>query len=250
MERLDIRVTVLRSMDAASGRAAMDYAALSGLLGALAYPVRLELLDRLRHPLSLGEIKVGALRDLGAGGLDRAAAKQTVAKHLQRLVEVGLVRVEKQESGGRQVPLYNVVPPALYALVEELRDLSVFRVTDQGHDLTASLSAAPRPPMVKGPHFVLVHGIFEGKHYGLDHGESATIGRHPSCTVRLEYDPYISGVNTHIEPMEDGLCIRDDPQSKNGTWLNWIPLAKGTAEPLVSGDLVGVGRSRLLFLDR
>lgn len=41
--------------------------------------------------------------------------------------------------------------------------------------------------------------------------------------------------------------LLDLPGNRNGTLLNWKPLARGGVAELKAGDVVGVGRSLLVF---
>ncbi|HLE47820.1 MAG TPA: FHA domain-containing protein, partial [Candidatus Thermoplasmatota archaeon] len=102
-----------------------------------------------------------------------------------------------------------------------------------------------------GPRLVLVHGLYEGKSYALDprlapEGEWR-IGRRRGIAVSLDYDPYISLENSVVRRTGDKLTIEDLPGSKNGTSVNWEPLAKGRAHVLKPVDVIGVGRSLLVF---
>lgn len=66
--------------------------------------------------------------------------------------------------------------------------------------------------------------------------------------VCLDYDPYVSLENAAVARAGDGFDVSDLPQSKNGTAVNWEVLPKGGRRELRPGDLIGVGRSLLLFL--
>lgn len=231
-----------------------DYERLAAHLGALAYPLRLELLDALRFPKALGEIHVSPHRVEPGGNADRPAAKPTVLGHLEKLVETGLVRAEQRASGGRNVKEYAINPQRLYAIVEELRLLSLLHAGyGVGDDATGTLSKDGPAPEPTGPRLVLVHGVYEGKAYRLDASTAReggwTIGRADALPVALDYDPYVSLEHARVTRASDGYRIGDLPTSKNGTSVNWRPLLRGGDRRLRTGDLIGVGRSRLLFLE-
>lgn len=230
----------------------IDHAMLAEALAALAYPVRLELLDTLRFPKTLSEIEVQARGTYGGASPDRPLSTSTVRGHLAQLVEEGLVEVETVEKGGREVPRYAVVPARLYGLTEELRRLSVHYAGRGAHqDATGTVQAPVEGDELEGPRLVLAHGVYEGKAFPLDgttaQGGVWTIGRNPGLPVCLDYDPFVSGENAVVEPAGDGFRIRD-LGSKNGTRVNWRFLGPGEARELRAGDLIGVGRSLLVFV--
>jgi DNA-binding transcriptional ArsR family regulator len=230
----------------------VDYATLAEFLVALGYPTRLELLDQLRFPHTLGEIRLAPHRASG-GSPDRPAAKQTVQAHLDKLVEVGLVRTETVEQQGRDVPRYTVNPQKVYLVTEELRRLST-RYAGRGlsADATGTLAHAPTGAPVKGPRLLLVHGVYEGKAFPLDaasaEGGAWVIGRRAGLAVSLDYDPFISTENSVVRREGSAYTVTDLKESKNGTSVNWEPLARGATRTLETGDVIGVGRSLLSFL--
>lgn len=226
-------------------RAPLDHVALAESLAALAYPLRLELLEALGAPVALSDIRVRPLRHDGAGEPARVAAKQTVAAHLDKLVEVGLVTRSVEPGGG---PTYAVDPQRLYALTEELRSLSV-RHSGRGRtrDATGTLVQAGAPRAVAGPRVVLVHGVYEGRAYSLDAKRPSIIGRRRDADVALDYDPFVSAEHARIEPTAQGMRIVDAPSNKNGTTLNWDAMERGGAAVLETGDVIGVGRSLLIY---
>lgn len=229
-----------------------DYGRLSAYLAALHYPLRLELLHQLRTPKLLGEIHVVPHRAHG-GSPERPAARETVREHLDKLVEVGLVRVDTVEADGRSQNRYAVVPQKLYELTEEMRRLStVYAGRGVGADVTGTLGDAAEVPAMTGPRLVLVHGLYEGKAFPLTeaaaHDGAWVLGRARGLAVCLDYDPFVSLENAAVARVDDRFEVSDLPQSKNGTSVNWALLPKGGSRALRSGDLIGVGRSLLLFL--
>ena len=230
----------------------VNYDQLAEFLNALAYPVRLELLHKLRFPHTLGEIRVTTQRGYKGARADRPVARGTIAGHLDQLVAAGLVQSSEVERGGRGVAQYTVVPGRLYALMEELRRLSViYAGRGAAPDMTGTLGTVGDPEPQTGPRLLLVHGVYEGKVYPLDETTSADgvwrIGRHEGAPVRLDYDPYVSTDNAEIRADGDGFQLVD-LGSKNGTFVNWDQLEAGEARGLNAGDVIGVGWSRLVFI--
>jgi DNA-binding transcriptional ArsR family regulator len=230
----------------------VDTALLAELLGALSYPARLDLLGILRQPHTLGDIKLRP-RQVRSGNPERAAARPTVLAHLDKLEEAGLVRSEPIERDGRQVPCYFVNPLRLYEMTEELRRLTV-QNAGRGlpADATGTLGGATATPQVLGPRLVLVHGIYEGRAYPLRDtaakGGAWTIGRRRDLAVGLDYDPFVSVEHAEVRREGARFVLHDLPRSKNGTAVNWNLLPKGGAHTLKPGDVVGVGRSLLVFV--
>ncbi len=241
-----------RSAKARDARA-LDYEALASFLQAMSYPLRLELLEVLRFPHTLSEIRLSPHRSHPGENPDRPAARQTVQVHLDRLAEADLVRAETVEVRGRPVPRYVVNSLKLYAAVEELRRISV-RVAGRGpvEDVTGTSGAEPEPGAYDGRRLVLTHGVYEGRSYALpraaDGGGRWVVGRAPACDVRLDYDPFVSLEHAAIEESSGRIVLRD-LGSKNGTRVNWSTIPPREARALRPGDVVGVGRSMLCFAE-
>lgn len=231
----------------------IDFVLLAEYLAALAYPARLELLEALRTPRTLGEIKLAPHRAAPGSAPAKSAARPTVLAHLNKLVEADLIRAEKVPQAGREVPCYVVNPQKLYVLTEELRRITVQHAgRGPAGDVTGTLAGAPRRQAAKGPRLVLVHGAYEGKSFPLE-GASAVdgqwvIGRKRGLAVSLDYDPFVSLENAVVSRRDDGRFVLTDlRESKNGTWVNWAPLPKGGSHALEPADVIGVGRSLLNF---
>lgn len=232
--------------------APIDYDGLGEVLSALGYGTRLELLERLRVPHTVPEIVLTPRRQRGPGAPAKAAARQTVQFHVDKLVEAGLVRDELVEQDGRAVHRYAVNPQKLYSLVEELRRLSVMRAArDAAAEGTGTLRPSPAPRAAAGPRLVLVHGVYEGKSFPLAPQTARDgrwgIGRRKDSAVCLDYDPFVSVENAHVTLAQGRHHLTDEASSKNGTWLNWELLERGTTVALTPGDVVGVGRSLLCY---
>jgi len=74
---------------------------------------------------------------------------------------------------------------------------------------------------------------------------SSTMGRSGSNTIRLTCDKYISRSHFKIVIENNVPFLEDLGQSKKGTTLNDTKVTKA---PLKPGDLIGIGKSQLVFL--
>lgn len=228
----------------------VDHATIAEYLGALAYPLRLQLLEELRFPHTLSEIRVTPHRREAGQTPDRPAARQTVQLHLDTLVDADLVRSEPFEQDGRVVPRYVVNSPKLYEVTEELRRLTL-RYAGRGPsgDATGTLESTAPAVDAKGARLVLVHGLYEGKVFPLAPGGAGTwiVGRRRDAPVSLDYDPFVS-VDHAVVTAEGARFAVADLGSKNGTLVNWGPVEGGKPRALRSGDVLTVGRSHLVFI--
>lgn len=221
---------------------------LAANLKTLGSTVRLGLLWALRTPKALHEIRIGKPERRGAETVERPLARQTVTRHLAQLQRIGLVRRSSSQTRG---DTYVINHERVFALVDELRNLAKLRPTaidalalgrtvDKGTLTEASLP--------QGPRLAVVYGRDDGVAFPL-HGSLGTrwrIGRAPGCEIRLDYDPYISMENSVIVGTDAGFELVD-LRSRNGTRLNWSPLPSGATRPLRPADVIGVGRSLLVF---
>ncbi|MEA3144230.1 MAG: hypothetical protein QOG31_1554 [Thermoplasmata archaeon] len=218
------------------------------MLKALASPVRLALLQALTAPRTLAEIRVAPVRrDRGSAG--RPMSSVAVREHLDYLLDIGAVQAVPMTRDGQRRTHYLVNHRQLFALTEELRQLARIRPdADLLLDGTQpGPSLAPRHP---GPTLTLVNGAREGQVFplaALPAGPGWVIGRRPGAAILLDYDPYVSLENARVLRHAGGFAVTDLPGSRNGTTLNWALLPKGQASPLATGDVVGVGRSTLVF---
>lgn len=225
--------------------------ALAEDLAALAYSLRLALLDALHVPRILSEIHVSPLRGGKGVNPDRSAAKQTVLAHLDKMVEAGLVKTGETARVGKSLTTYATNPQRLHALAEDLRGL-VQRHGGRGaqEEHTGTVVRGARTAADAGPRVVVVHGAYEGKAYALAEPTKPAwvIGRAPGLDVSLDYDPFVSAKHATIEkhPTE---WILVDAGGKNGTSVNWRELPRGGTRPLARGDIIGVGRSLLAFYE-
>lgn len=230
-----------------------DYDGLAELLSALAYPARLELLEILRFPHALSEIRLSPRRAGPTDSPERIAARTTVQAHLERLVDTDLVRVEESATQPGRAQRYSVNPQRLYAFMEDMRRLSIMRSRGgTTSDATGTLTDHSPPAETPGPRLVLVHGVYEGKSFPLDDATATDgrwiVGRRSGLSVVLDYDPWVSLDNSVISRGDgDGFVVTDIRGSKNGTFVNWRRLSPDAARPLRPGDVLGVGRSLLVF---
>lgn len=233
-------------------REPVDHEALADLLKALAYPLRLQLLEKLRTMRTVREIEVRPHRQSRGDNPDRLVARQTVQAHIDKLVEAGLVRVETVQEGPHAGVRYRANPSRLYAITEEMRGL-IMDYAGRGLDpeQTSTMGERRARPRIRGPRLVLVHGVYEGRAYPLTRAEAGAggwrIGRAKHLPVSLDYDPFVSHESALVAAGSAGFTVTD-LGSKNGTWLNWEALAPAVPTPLENGDVIGVGRSLLVFL--
>lgn len=225
-------------------------AKLAEALAALANPVRLALLRQVRTPKALSEIRIRPM-EVGPGGADRALARQTVKTHLDRLVEIGVVipREGEREYGATTEYLLN--HQTLYALAEEFRELAKLRAAaDPGGVTRAGEEHAPATDL-RRPCLMLVKGLEEGRTFDLTPPTAGRrdwmIGRRRGLDVSLDFDPFVSTEHAAVTWDGKAYLLHDQPESRNGTFLNFRPLDKGAPARLQTGDVIGVGRSLLMF---
>lgn len=216
----------------------IDFEALARDLKPLGNPTRLELLHFLMKPHYLEEI---------ASHLKMA--RQAAEKHIEQLVEVGVLKPQPGRRDSGPVTEYVLVPQRLFAISEEFNKLGVLRPERKAEDLertmisTAHAAARADPEVAR---LAVVHGMRIGAVISLTGKEAWTIGRDKDRDIVLDYDPYVS--NRHAEVLREGAGhFLVDTFSTNGTFLNWERVARGGRLPLSSGDVVGVGKTLLVF---
>jgi DNA-binding transcriptional ArsR family regulator len=228
----------------------LDEDRMATVMRALASPVRLRILRMLRDPLTLRQLRLQPHRAEGGVRPARPMTAANVRQHVAQLAAIGAVRARRIERDGRASDHYEVNRPHLFALTEELRSLAELP-GGLAMDGTLPVPPSPGPPRPRGPHLVLVRGLGEGRSFplgALAAGRAGwTIGRGREADVSLEYDGFVSAENSRIVPEGGGFAVEDVPTSRNGTAVNWQPLPRGGRARLQAGDVVGVGRSLLLF---
>lgn len=220
-------------------------ARLAEALSALAVPSRIALLRELRLPRIVSEIEVKAST---AGSSTRNLARQTVRQHLDILLESGMVSMREAVRERGETTEFVVNHQRVYALAEELRSLARLRPAIEPGAPTAALaanrSAAPRRPCL-----VIVKGLDEGASFPLEPSErlSWIVGRTRAADVPLDFDPYISAENALISWKDPSHVIENLAGSRNGTSVNFSLLPDGARHTLQHGDVVGLGRTFLVY---
>lgn len=213
---------------------------LAELFEALSNPRRIRLLHHLAEPQYLREIA-------SAFGLSR----QAVHHHLDRLVETGFL---ERRSGSREsgpVTEYVLVPEVLALVHEGVERVS--RVPGARRDRPDRTRGGSDHPASSSPPdrgLWVVHGIDAGTRLSLVGDEGPwVVGRDPTCDLVLEGDPFASARHAEVWPEGTGHRV-GDLASTNGTFVNGRRLDRREDAALDHGDVVGVGRSLLLYQDR
>jgi DNA-binding transcriptional ArsR family regulator len=221
--------------------------ALAEALRSLATATRIQLLRELRVPRALSEI---ALRP-GGPGSPRVLARQTVKEHLDRLVEAGIVVTREADRAHGRVLEYIVNHRAIFSLGEDLRGLARLRPAEALSGLTQLAPPPSASGRSRGPALVLVKGLDEGHVFDLrppQEGEAEwIIGRKRGLAVPLDFDASVSSENSRVRWDGSAYWVEDLPHSRNGTRLNFQDLERGVPRRLEPGDVIGVGRSSLVF---
>lgn len=217
----------------------VDFAALARDLHPLGNEKRLELLHFLTRPHYLEEV---------ASHLKMA--RQAAQKHIDQLLELGVIKKQQGRRESGPVVEYVLVPQRLFALSEEFSKLGVLKplASEEAVMRTQVATRAPRVgAFATGPALVMVHGMKAGTVYRLAPGtEPWTIGRDADRTVCIDYDPFVSNRHAEVAP-KGGQHVLVDTFSTNGTFLNWDRLPRGGEVALQPGDVVGVGKSLLVY---
>jgi pSer/pThr/pTyr-binding forkhead associated (FHA) protein len=75
--------------------------------------------------------------------------------------------------------------------------------------------------------------------------QSATVGRHPSSDLLLDWDDRVSRVHARFERADDGWYVVDDGLSSNGTFVNEERLHG--RHRMADGDIVRFGGTEVAF---
>jgi DNA-binding transcriptional ArsR family regulator len=212
-------------------------------LGALASPTRLAILRSLRTPRTLREIEIGAEED------GRPITRQAVRRHLDTLVESGLVTTREAGREYGDATEFILNHARVYGISEDVRQIARLRpAVDPGGDTV--VAGAPAPARPQGPVLILVKGADDGAAFPIDpaSGEREWIlGRRRGVAVCLDFDATVSSENARLTWRDGAHFIEDIQGSRNGTAVNLRTLAPGERARLEHGDLVGMGRSSLLY---
>jgi len=222
------------------------------ILEALSNENRLSIIEQLRSPKTVSEIILPPTHHRAGENPDRPISRQAVRVHLARLAEIGILRTTKRRRGDVAVEEHALDRPGLFAVLEDLRSL-VTDVTDPQAPVGIDRRGMARVES-QAPRLVLVRGLGEGRVFplrpaGTPEADAWIIGRQPGVAVELEYDPHVSRKNSAICPRGHDLDIRD-LSSSNGTHVNGKPLFAAEGHALRHGDIIGVGRSILVFHQR
>lgn len=223
--------------------AALDPVRLSRLLRPLASPVRLRILEYLTTPHYLEEV-ASHLR----------VTRQAVRRHLDQLVEIGLL---ERHSGNRErgpVTEYVLNPWAILLIEDEFEKLELLRPKAERDTLQRTMAAAGRPApadLLAGPLLSVIRGLHVGHRVPLGPRGHRTwvVGRDPRCEIALLHEPYASNRHAEIR-IEGARYVLRDLRSTNGTQHNWGLMPRGGERELGHGDLIGVGKTLLLFWEK
>lgn len=224
---------------------------LACMLEGLAHEVRLALLRELRVPKALREIRVAS----SDSPVERPLSRQAVSHHLGKLMGIGVVGGVSGEREYGETTEYLLNHQALFALAEDVRALAMLRpVDDRALRQTAPRLEAPASSRSPGARFVIARGLHEGASFPLDatdppDGGGWIVGRRRGVAIELDYDPFVSSENSLVRRDGSEVTIETLPASRNGTTRNFHALAPGERARLRHGDLVGVGRSLLVYWD-
>lgn len=223
--------------------------ALSRALNALAHPSRLALMRQLRTPKTLREIQ---LRSQASDEAGRSISRQAVREHLDRLIAIGVVNAREAMRDYGETTEYSLNHQSLFAIAEEFRGLARLRPAAEPVAATVERRGGTQEPTgAVGPCLVLVKGIDEGRSFALPAPAAGrrqwTIGRRRGLEVSLDFDPFVSTENALVFWEAGRYHLQDLPDSRNGTTLNFTVLSKGERRELKTSDVIGVGRSLLMF---
>lgn len=227
---------------------------LARMLEVLANPNRLRLLHQLREPKATSEITLQPEAPRKGENPERPISRQGVQLHLERLASIELVATSKEHRGKALVEVHTINYPRLFALFEEFRALGLIKpLRESAAQATIPGSGLSGPPKASAPHLMIVRGLQEGTVFSLaDENRTAPgswlLGRKRNLPVCLDYDPYVSAENSELRRRSDGaFTVRSLSSSRNGTTVNLRLLGVDEECPLRHGDLVGAGRTLLIF---
>lgn len=223
----------------------IPYDELARYLRILGAPGRLELVRALHVPRAIGEIPLAATRADRVRTPGRQVTRATLAAHLKRLQDAGLVRASAGERGGQPVTEYALHQARLFVVLDELRRVGLLRPRETGDTAVEDVPEVTPPRLPPAAAFVVVNGPLEGRAYALEGPGPWTLGRDAGAEVSLPHDPFVSRAHSRIARVPaGGLVVAPLPDAPNGTQLNWRPIERET--PLVPGDVLGVGRTLLV----
>lgn len=224
----------------------IDFERISAYLKALAHPNRLELLWLLRIPTAAADVHLKPRRRDEALSAERTISRQAVLQHLDSLEEVGVV--DRLPDDGSKAQRRVINQARLFALIEDLRALTALRPTVRV-DVDATLARPGDAPHVwpQGPKLVLAGGPWQGHVFPLQGPGPWTVGRSRAQDVSLSYDPYVSAEHARLTRDDKGVRVEPRPDARNPCQVNFAPLPRAEPRLLRPGDVLGVGRSVLVY---
>lgn len=229
-----------RSEEPEKPAGAMNLDSLASYLKVLGNPKRLHLLQFLVQPHYVEEI-----------ASEMKMARQTAQEHVQQLLDIGVVQRVRGKRDHGPVTDYVVVPQRLFSIYEEFGKLGVLEPELEQERALRS----PTTPLVTGasvpkeqdlPRLSIVHGMRIGQTTTLSGEGPWLLGREPTATVCLDYDPFVSSRHAEVRRAPGGFEVAD-LYSSNGTFVEWRKLPRGGAQRVENGAVVRVGKTILLF---
>ncbi len=219
-----------------------DFDGLAGFLSTLGNSSRLRVLYQLRRPKIVADMRLSPAR----GRTERPVSRQAVRHHLDKLVEIEAIH-RKKKGAAFEGDEYLVNHRQLFLIAEAVRDLARLKPTEVPVQTeTKPVVALARPPLAGRQGLVLVHGVEEGRSWPLETGRALVIGRGGDAQVQLDYDPFVSTKHAEVAAQTDRVTLTD-LGSRNGTNWNWMPLKPGQQARLAPGDVIGIGKSSLVY---
>lgn len=227
---------------------------LARALEVLANENRLRLLQQLVRAKAVSEIDLRPSAVKKGENPERPISRQGIQLHLEKLASIGFIATSREHRGKGLVEVHSLNYPRLFALVEEMRALGELRPAREPEGVVTLPAARLAPPApASTPQLVIVRGLHEGTAFTLsDENRNAAglwlLGRKRGLAVCLDYDPFVSGENSEFRRLPNGaIGVRGLPASRNGTQVNWERLPPQEDRRLRHGDIVGAGRTLLLF---
>lgn len=211
--------------------------ALAHDLRALAEPPRLHLLASLATPRTPDE----AAFILGS-------TAEEAKTHLEALATAGLVRRTPGRRGPAPVTEYALTAQRIFAVGEEVTRLAQSQ-PDEDLSQTRAVMKASRGTgalLKLGPALVVVHGLKAGAVHTLTGAGPWTLGRDAACNIPLDYDPFASSHHAEVRGAP-GKHVLVDGRSRNGTFVNFERIPAGGEVALASGDVIGLGKTLLVY---
>ncbi len=239
----------------------VDTERLSNVLSTLGNRQRLDILRQLTTPKNVGEIDASREQEEKDGEVRTVnLTRQAILSHIDKLQDVGLVDTRVAQGEGSHTKEYFTREDHLFMVLEEVRTLGNLAM-DSGTggvpDRTLVQRQEPETPDHEDAlaQLILIRGIREGRVFPLHSKADPAqwwIGRErqvgdEQVDVPLEYDLFISRKHAVLSHEDKRFMLRD-AESLNGTVVNWNRELRGGEEiELEHGDVIGVGRSLLLF---